>query len=994
MPSVTNQVNIRVNLTGNDTYRKQIADLKKHTELFKNELQAVENAFKGNNQSMDYFKQKGQALNNLLSAQRLEYQKLSTYLMSAEQKQKDYARQLDQAKQHLDKAKKALDDYNKSGQQDEQTSNRLNQVVAEAKVRYDEIARSYNGATKEVIDYSSSLSKLQTEMADTERAIEQNNDAMQNFHKHGKDVEEAVNKMAEVLALNELAGKFNEIKDALMDCANAAADFESAFTDVTKTVDGSEEQMAKLKEDILVMSSELPYTAEEIANISSIGGQLGVTIDDLSEFTQIMLGLGSATTLTAEDASTMVAQFQNITGLGSDSLSNFASALVELGNNSATTETKIMEMAQRMSSSATMAGMSETQILGLATALSSVGIESSMGGTAVQKMIEKIQEAYHKGGKSAEKYAKVMGVSTTDFKKIVETDMGEAINLLIKGIGSSEDAYTTFADDLGINEARLKQSMMALATSQKDASYYTEMANSAWEENIALQEEVGRKLDTTESKNKIIENSYRNLKIAIGEQLNPVITSFKEGMGDIARKVTQWVKDNPKLVKQIGTIVMAIAGVSSGLLGVVGAIKLISTAVSVLSAHPVFALISAVALATAGLAAWGQTLHDDVYIYKGSVDDYTKGVNEVKESVKAYGDEMETTIAKAQMMEDEAKPLIDRLKALEKQEKLTKDEQKEYADIIEKLQRIYPDLNFELDKETGMLKDGAEALEDQVKNWREKIELQAKEKYIESLYEQKYKNQADIKKTEKQRDEAQTRLDGALGEYDKYVGVANKYGYSKSDVERIFGDIGANQGDARRLMQYMGFDRYNKLAETYATYHSILKEVDDINIALNDMYETDKDISSEIDGQYETYEDINKVVEPDPMGSTEKIREWSKKNQQRVEEETRKLYERVNKKLAEAGTDGGYKYSDNLKNTIMANLDSFPAAVRSLLSSLAKNLGVTIPVTAKITGVTGTGKTYTINNNNQEIRLYSTGSNDEKLIEAINKNLGNNLGKY
>lgn len=992
MPSVTNQVNIRVNLTGNDTYRKQIADLKKHTELFKNELQAVENAFKGNTQNMEYFKQKGEALNNLLKAQRFEYQKVATYLMTAEQKQKDYAFQLDKAKAHLDKAKKALDEYNKSGKQDEETSNRLNQEVAEAKVKFDEVARSYNSATKEVIDYSASLSKLKTEMSDTENAIKQNNEAMQNFHKHGKDVEEAIDKMAEVLALNELAGKFNEIKDALLDCSNAAIDFESAFTNVTKTVDGSEEQMAKLKEDILVMSSQLPYTAEEIANISSIGGQLGVTIDDLSEFTQIMLGLGSATTLTAEDASTMVAQFQNITGLGTDNLNNFASALVELGNNSATTETKIMEMAQRMSSSATMAGMSETQILGLATALSSVGIESSMGGTAVQKMIEKIQEAYHKGGDSAKKYAKVMGLSVSDFKKVVETDMGEAINLLIKGIGSSEDAYTTFADDLGINEARLKQAMMALATSQKDASYYTEMANSAWEDNIALQEEVGRKLETTESKNQIIENSYQNLKIAIGEQLNPVITSFKEGLGDIAQKVTQWVKDNPKLVKQIGSIVMAVAGVSAGLLGVVSAIKLISTAVSVLSAHPIFALISAVALATAGLAAWGQTLHDDVYIYKGSIDDYTQGVNQVKESIKTYGEEVETTIAKAQMMEDEAKPLIQRLKELEGQEKLTNKEQREYADIIDKLHKIYPDLNFELDKETGLLKDGAEALEDQVKNWREKVELQAKERYLENLYEQKFQNEADIKKTEKQRDEVASKLGGARTEYDKYITAMSKYGYSKSDFESMVANNDVK--GLGRLYQYLGDTRYNGLIEAYATYQSITRELGDINGALDIMYQTDKDITAEIQDQYDSYEKIDEITEPDPMGSTDKIKQWSQKNLDRVQKDLDRLYEKINKQAAEEGTEVGTKFAQETSGAIESGMEKLPAFVRTLIGNMSKNLGVTIPVTAQITGITGMGKSYTINNNNQEIRLYSTGSNDQKIIDAINKSLGNNVGKY
>ena len=58
---------------------------------------------------------------------------------------------------------------------------------------------------------------------------------------------------------------------------------------------------------------------------------------------------------------------------------------MDLGNNFATTEKPIMEMAHRMAGAGKQVGLTEAQVLGFAAALSSVGIEAQMGGSAFSK---------------------------------------------------------------------------------------------------------------------------------------------------------------------------------------------------------------------------------------------------------------------------------------------------------------------------------------------------------------------------------------------------------------------------------------------------------------------------------------------------------------------------------------------------------------------------------------------------------------------------------
>ncbi len=61
-------------------------------------------------------------------------------------------------------------------------------------------------------------------------------------------------------------------------------------------------------------------------------------------------------------------------GTSQSQFSNIGSTLVDLGNNFATTEKPIMEMAHRMAGAGKQVGLTEAQVLGFAAALSSVGI--------------------------------------------------------------------------------------------------------------------------------------------------------------------------------------------------------------------------------------------------------------------------------------------------------------------------------------------------------------------------------------------------------------------------------------------------------------------------------------------------------------------------------------------------------------------------------------------------------------------------------------------
>lgn len=204
--------------------------------------------------------------------------------------------------------------------------------------------------------------------------------------------------------------------------------FESAFAGVKKTVDATAEEYAALRQNILDMTREIPSSASDIAGVMEIAGQLGIATESLTEFTETMINLGVSTNLSAEEAATNLAKFANIVNMadyGTDGISNWerlGSVVVDLGNNFATTEADIVEMATRLASTGSLVGLTESQIMALATAMSSVGIQAESGGSTMAKLLKKMQLAVELNSDSLADYAAVAGMTGEQFRDTFESD--------------------------------------------------------------------------------------------------------------------------------------------------------------------------------------------------------------------------------------------------------------------------------------------------------------------------------------------------------------------------------------------------------------------------------------------------------------------------------------------------------------------------------------------------------------------------------------------
>ena len=334
---------------------------------------------------------------------------------------------------------------------------------------------------------------------------------------------------------------------------------------VRRTTGGSQEYIGELGDAFKQLSTEIPITTSELAQIAATAGQLGIAQDQVEVFTTVMAKLATTTDLTAEEAATMLAQFANITGL--TDYERMGAVVAQLGDSTATTASKVVQMSQNMAAAANIAGMSSTDIMAIAAALGSLGIEAQAGGTSMSQLITTLYKATETGENLAE-FAAVAGMSAEQFKQAWGEDAVGTMNAFITGLNDVERngrSAIVILDELGINNVRQQKAILGLASAGDLLSNTINQANAAWDANTALNEKAGIMYDTTQAKLTMMNSSFNNLKIAIGDAFAPVIGSVADGLNEMLQPVTEFISQNPTLVKAIAAAAAAL-GVAAGAL--------------------------------------------------------------------------------------------------------------------------------------------------------------------------------------------------------------------------------------------------------------------------------------------------------------------------------------------------------------------------------------------------------------------------------------------
>lgn len=360
----------------------------------------------------------------------------------------------------------------------------------------------------------------------------------------------------------------------------ASISFESAFAGVKKTVNATDKELNTMRKDILNMSKEMPTSANEIAGVAEAAGQLGIKTKNIAGFSKTMVMLGDSTNMSADTAATSLARLANITGMPQTQFDRLGSTIVDLGNNLATTEQEITDMALRLAGAGSQVGMSEADILSFAGALSSVGIEAEAGGSAFSTLMSKMNLATTSGGEDLQAFAQVAGMSSDQFAKAFKEDAAGAIISFIQGldkINKNGGSAIKTLDDMGLSDIRMRDALLRAAGASGTFTDALKTGNKAWNENKALTNEAKQRYKTLESRIKILGNKFAALGIAVGDDLKgPLadgVAAASDAIGGLADQVEAHglksiiPKETITMVKNLGSAAKTVAGGGLKVLG-------------------------------------------------------------------------------------------------------------------------------------------------------------------------------------------------------------------------------------------------------------------------------------------------------------------------------------------------------------------------------------------------------------------------------------------
>ena len=463
------------------------------------------------------------------------------------------------------------------------------------------------GFQKEVEKAKSAVKKLKQEQIDAANKLQQ---ARQELAKSGISAEKLAQKQRELqkntksatdqiknqeaalkklnakqAAYNQYRGQVEKLKDisgkaqiigaqataagATMTAplANSVRDFmgfEDAMLGVARQVQGLKDDAGNLtpefeqwKDKIQSLSTELPLTTVQIANMIESAARMDVPKEQLEEF--VRLNTQMATAFDAANPDELVEQYGKVTKnfkLSSAASRELADAINYLDDNAISKGTEIIGFMNRVSGISGIAKITEKNMAALGSTLQTAGAGEEDSATAVNAIFTRLSSATKK--KPVRGALKAMGLDASQVELGMAKDAQGTLMKIVETVKKMPEQKRLgfIADLVGTEHTK---TLALLASNTEEWRRQIELANSQ-----AAKGSMGREFDTRmkalSSTWGIFKNQLFNLNATIGNALAPTLDNLMKKIGGIVETIRNWIIAHPKLSSNLMIFIGAIGG--------------------------------------------------------------------------------------------------------------------------------------------------------------------------------------------------------------------------------------------------------------------------------------------------------------------------------------------------------------------------------------------------------------------------------------------------
>ena len=494
-------------------------------------------------------------------------------LAQAQQKSKHYAQQ-------LATAKNPTNEFRAKVLNAQQAVKQLKNEQAQAALKLRQARQELNASGLSAKTLAQRQDALKSKLKGTNQQIRQQEAALTKLN-------------AKQAAYNRYRGQVETLKDisgkAQMVGAQASAagatitaplaksvsdfmNFEDAMVGVARQVQGLKDNAGNFtpefdewKNKIQALSTELPLTTVEIANMIESAARMDVPKEQLEEF--VRLNTQMATAFDAANPDELVEQFGKVTKnfkLSSEASRELADAINYLDDNAISKGTEIIGFMNRVSGISGIAKITEKNMAALGSTLQTAGAAEEQSATAVNAIFTRLSSASKK--KPVRNALAAMGLSASKVELGMAKDAQGTLMQIVETVKKMPEHKRLgfIADLVGTEHSK---TLALLVSNTEEWRRQIELANSETAKG-SMNREFQTRMKALSSTWGIFKNQIFNLNSTIGGTLAPTLDSLMKKIGGLIDKGNKWIQAHPKLAKNI----LLVAGAIGGSLTVFGAL--------------------------------------------------------------------------------------------------------------------------------------------------------------------------------------------------------------------------------------------------------------------------------------------------------------------------------------------------------------------------------------------------------------------------------------
>lgn len=587
--------------------------------------------------------------------------------------------------------------------------------------------------TAETTRLETEVDKLKDQQVDLKKTMDEAGEGAKGF---GEKSVEALDAVESVLATAGIAKALGEIKDAYMDCINTAGDFEASMSNVEALSGASGDELEALSDKAKEMGATTKFTAGESADALSYMALAGWNTQSMLEGISPVLNLAAAANMDLAQASDIVTDYLTAFGLKASDTTHFVDVMAYAMAHSNTDVIQLGEAYKACASTATSLGYSVEETTAVLATMANAGVKGGEAGTALNAIFTRLATNTKKCGDELANY----GVNIYDAQGNMQS-----LSSILTGIAGvwgdlTDQEQANLAKIIaGTNQYSKLQTIMAgcseaAAEGGQSFSDYTAALNNC---AGSADKMAGTMLDNMNGRLVLMQSAADGLKIAIGEDLTPAMS----GLYDVGAQVLGWmqgfVEENPGVIKGIAAGTVTLGGLAGAITAVNAALKLSKVLAPTLTT--VAPVLGTAALAAGGVAAVVALLSSAANDTVPSVQELTTAAQNMGSAMKETGTDYDTTLSSMEATASVADQYIGKLEAIEAATGGNTAGNTEYHDTLARLSALVPSLADDIDLETDSIKGGTEALRQHTDAYVADAKAQARQDYLNTLYE-KYRD--------------------------------------------------------------------------------------------------------------------------------------------------------------------------------------------------------------------------------------------------------------